>query len=259
MATESIGIRPRPIWVRGRAYIDDSEIVLDARKAQPYDFLEPEHYKTLLPDLAALHDFKLQNPVAFAKDHGLLWHGPNDLANGSCRESLHKWLRIGEYLTMTIDLYMALLEGLDENTAKPVRDLLWANRDAGMFIGKIPDGKDECLEYASIQLAELITRGLAGSQQTVVAACSVVRDGKKEGDAGDFRYGLETPNLVATAYKHLASLIVNRVECRECKGCGRWFVPDHGSQIHHTKDCGRNKRRRDFYWNAKRRGIPDTI
>ena len=252
MATESIGIRPWPTWVRGDAYIDGDEIVLDAREAQAYNFLEPVHFKTLLPDLAALHDFQRQDPQAFAKDHGLLWHGPEDFrVYGSCRESLHKWQRVGEYLTMTITLYMALKQGLDDNTAKPVRDMLWLNRDARLFIGTMPDDKDKLLEYASIQLAELITRGLEGSRETLVASCSILRDGEKVGDAGDFRYVLETPDLVATAYKHLASLIVARVEYRKCKGCGRWFLPSHGSQIYHTKDCGRNKRRRDSYWNTK--------
>lgn len=251
MATESIGIRPRPKWMRGEARIDGDEIVLDAARARPYDFLEPEHYATLLPDLAALYDFKLQDPVEFARDHGLLWHGPDDLTNGSCRESLRKWQAAGMYLTMTITLYMALRQGLDENTAEPVRGLLWAYRDAGLFIDKMPDDKDELLEYVSIQLAELITRGLEGSSETFVAACGLVRDGEKVGPAGDFRYVTETPDLVATAYKHLASLIVTRAEFRECKGCRRLFQPDHGSQTHHTKDCGRNKRRRNSYWSAK--------
>src|SRR5215216_6435593 len=111
MATESIGIRPWPKWTRGEARIDGGEIVLEAARARPYDFLEPDHYKTLLPDLAALHDFKLQDPVAFARDHGFLWHGPVDFTTGSCRESLHKWQRVGEYLTMTITLNMALKQG----------------------------------------------------------------------------------------------------------------------------------------------------
>src|SRR5215212_10863232 len=93
MTTESIGIRPRPRWIRGDAHIEDGEIVLDVARARSYDFFDPKHYATLLPDLAALRDFKLQAPEGFARKHGLLWHGPADFASGSCQESLHKWQR----------------------------------------------------------------------------------------------------------------------------------------------------------------------
>jgi hypothetical protein len=251
MTTESIGIRPRPRWIRGDAHIEDGEIVLDVARARSYDFFDPKHYATLLPDLAALRDFKLQAPEGFARKHGLLWHGPADFASGSCQESLHKWQRVGEYLTMTIALYMALKHSLDENTAEPVRRFLWVCRDGGLFIDKIPDHKDELFEYVSIQLAELITRGLEGTKQTFVADCGLTRAGKKVGPAGNFRYLTDTPDLVATAYKHLASLIVTRVEFRECKECGRLFQPTHGNQWYHVAECGRNKRRRDSYWNNK--------
>jgi hypothetical protein len=221
MATVSVGPRPWPTWVKGEAYIDGNEIVLDATKAQPYPAFEPEQSATLLSDLAALRDFELQDPIAFARRHGLLWHGPTEFqANGSCRESLHKWQRVGEYLTMTIALYMTLKQGLDEDTAEPVRSLLWVCRDDGLFTDKIPDDKDELLEYASIQVAELITRGQEGSKDTFVAGCGLLRDGKKIGPPGDFYYVIDPPNLSAAAYKHLAALVDTKAEFRECKAMG---------------------------------------
>ena len=246
MATESIGVRPWPMWVRGPAHIDGDEIVLDMDKAQPYNAFEPEHRATLLRDVAALRDFKLQDPVAFARRHGLLWHGPDQVYKGECRESLRWWKAVGTYLTMTIHLYMALKQGLEEESAGPVRDVLWAYRDARLFKDKIPDDKDVLLEYASIQIAEMITRGLADCKETLVAACGLIRDGKRLGPAGDFLRVTEPSDLVGAAYKQLATEVVHKEEFRECKGCGRWFQPEHGRQWHHTKDCGRNKRQRNF-------------
>jgi hypothetical protein len=255
MATESIGVRSWPLWVRGPAEIDGDEIVLDAARAKPYSAFESEHYATLLPDLAALRNFELQDPVAFARRHGLLWHGPEQVRAGECRESLAWWGAVGEYLTIAISLYAALKNGLDEDTAEPVRDHMWAYRDAGFFVGAIPDDKNECLEYASIQLAEMIARGLEGCAVTFVAASGLVRgdgkDRKKLGPAGDFRYVYQPPDLVGAAYKYLASLIVSKAEFRECKGCGRWFQPSHGRQTHHTKDCGNSKRQRELRQRRK--------
>jgi hypothetical protein len=122
MAPESVGVRAWPTWARGSAYVDGDEIVLTPDKAEPHGAFESEHYATLLPDLAALRDFKLQDPVSFARRHGLLWNGPDQFLEGECRELLAWWEAVGEYLTMTISLYAALKQGLDEETAKPIRD-----------------------------------------------------------------------------------------------------------------------------------------
>jgi hypothetical protein len=242
MATKSIGLRQYPVWVRGPAHIDGDEIVLNVEEARPFDAFEPEHYQTLLPDLAALHDPKLQDPVAFVRRHGLLWHGPNEVDKGECRESLRDWSIEGLELHITILLYVALNEGIDAHSGEPVRRFLRSLRDIGVVWGRLPDDEGECLESASIHLAERITRVLEGCNQTFVAACSLVRDGKKVGPAGDFRFSIDPPNLVGAAYNELASLIVTRAEFRECVGCGRLFQPDHGRQIHHTKSCGNRKR-----------------
>jgi hypothetical protein len=49
---ESIGVRPIPRWVRGRAFIDGNEIVLDCREAEEYPAFEPDHSLRMLFDLA---------------------------------------------------------------------------------------------------------------------------------------------------------------------------------------------------------------
>jgi predicted RNA-binding Zn-ribbon protein involved in translation (DUF1610 family) len=251
MGTESINGRPWPLRVRGEPRVDGDEIVLDPDKAELYDVLSSEDHATLLYDLAALHDFKLQNPVEFVRRHGLIWHGPDEIQQGECRESLKWWSAWGKYLTTTIWLYVALRTGLDEDTAKPVRNLMRLHRDVGLGHGIIPDGKDGLIEHASILLSERITRGLQGCKQTVVAACGVKKGGRPIGPAGDFRYRTEPTDLVGAAHVRLADLVVNKAKARQCKGCGRWFTPKHGSQWHHTPECGRNKRRRDSYWKKK--------
>ena len=113
MVTKSEGVRPWPVWVRGRAKIEGDEIVLDATRAETFSAFEPEHYETLLLDLAALRNFKLQDPVAFARRHGLLWHGPDQVSRGEVREDLRWWGAVGEYLSMTIGLYVSLQKGLE--------------------------------------------------------------------------------------------------------------------------------------------------
>lgn len=243
MALDSIGIRSRPTWVKGPARIENDEIILDVGRARPYDAFEPEHCETLLSDLAALRDFNLQDPVEFCNRHGLIWQGPEEVRKGRRRESLRQWRAAGLYLSMTMTLALALRTGIRQDTDKPVRDLFWTHRDSELFVGKIPEGKTECLEYASEQLAELVTRGLEGSAPKLMAACSLVKeDGKKVGAAGDFRLGITSANLMAPAYWYLASLIKAQVEFRECIGCGRLFQPKHGSQVHHVKSCATRKR-----------------
>ena len=240
-----------PVWVWGEARVDGEEIVLTPDKAELYDAPNSEHHATLLYDLAALRDFKLQDPAAFVRRHGLIWHGPDQVQQRECRESLQWWRTWGTYLATTIGLYATLQEGLDTNTAEPVREYMRAHRDVESGYGIIPDIKDDLLEYASILLAERITNGLRGCEQTLVAACGVTKGGKPIGPAGDFYYRTKPTDLIGAAHLQLASLVVNKAEARQCKGCGRWFVPKHGSQWYHTPECGRNKRRRDSYRNTK--------
>ena len=47
----------------------------------------------------------------------------------------------------------------------------------------------ELLGLAGMGAVNHVTEGLAGCTRTLTAACSLVRDGRKEGEAGDFRFG----------------------------------------------------------------------
>lgn len=69
-----------------------------------------------------------------------------------------------------------------------------------------------------------------------------VRDGRKGGEAGDFRFGDAPDSLVAAAHSYLASMMACREEVRECEGCGRLFLPTHGRQRYCEKNCSVRKR-----------------
>lgn len=259
MMRESIGIRPGATWVRGRASIDEHDIVLVEGKAEEYPAFQPEHSTQLLFDLADLPnltDFSASPNVRitdpqrardFAYNHGLLWHGPRHLGSGECRESLWDWVSVGYALGVGVSLYMTIEQSTEEGSAEPVRSYLRMLRDAERWHRlPLPDEDTELLEYASIQLAEHITRGMAECTPTFVAACSLLDDGAKVGKAGDFRFGNDPGSLVGAAYYTLASLISRKERFKNCEGCGRMFQVEHGSQRFCEKKCATRKRQREL-------------
>jgi hypothetical protein len=259
---ESIGVRPIPRWVRGRAFIDGNEIVLDCREAEEYPAFEPDHSLRMLFDLARLQDLgevyvagkvldvKITNPrlaLTFASNYGLLRHGPKRVGKDECRESLRDWFVAGFELSMSAGLYVTIEQSIEENSAEPVRERLRMYRDATLF-GRVPlpDLDEELLEYASIQLAERITRGLAECTPTFVAACSLLDNGAKVGKAGDFRFGNDPGSLIGAAYYTLAGLIARKERFKNCEGCGRMFKLEHGSQRFCEKKYATRKRQREL-------------
>jgi hypothetical protein len=256
MALESSGIRPRPTWARGPASIVGDEIVLAEGRAEEYAAFEPDHSVELLFDLMDLQNLfeppstivlEPRRAESFARRHGLLWHGPEHLRSGECRESLRGWYEASLTLGFSAALYEAIKKAREEESAEPVRRYLRALRDAGMWRrAPLPDGRDELLEYADIQLAESITRGMADCTPTLTAACGLREDGAKVGEAGDFRLGNNPSSLVGAAYYQLALLISRRVEIKNCEGCGRMFEIRHGSQRFCSKRCATRKRQRNL-------------
>lgn len=256
---ESIGIRPRPTWVRGPAFVDGNEIVLPARRTEEYVAFEPDHSFELLSDLVRLPglgevyfpenrlDIKITNPRLaedFANKHGLLWHGPKQVRDNECRESLKDWFFAGFELGRSATLY-AIIERCEEGSAEPVRQLLRRDRDAGLFHRfPLPDDDNDLLEYASIQLAESITRGLAECTPTLSAMCALLEDGAKVGGVGDFRFGNEAGSLVGAAYYELAHLISRKAWVTKCDECGEMLIPEDARQRYHKK-CGARKRQRE--------------
>jgi hypothetical protein len=259
MARESIGIRPVLVWARGEAVIGGDEIVLDGRATEEYAAFGPEHSTELLFDLADLQnvtDFGTfpnlsvtdpQRARRFASRHGLLWHGAEHLGNGECRESLRAWISYGYTLGVCLSLYMTIQESFEEGSAEPVRGYLRMLRDAERWHRlPLPNDDVELVEYASIQLAELVTRGMADCTPTFIAACSLVDDGTKLGNAGDFRFANDPGSLVGAAYYALARFISRKERFGNCEGCGRVFQVRHASQRFCEKKCATRKRQREL-------------
>jgi len=233
------------MWTRGRARVEGNEIVLDAKKAKPYRLFEdPAQHERLLIDLAELRKLgivanrrilnkRVRNPSLakdFARRHGLIWHQPEE--GGDCRETWQSWLVAGYELSLTIALYAELREAITTGPVEPLRSFLRTTRDTGNAFGAIPEDNQELLEHVSILLAERITKGLIDCSPTILAACSLEREGgMKEGPAGDFRASINPSSLLAVAYNELAALIESKAWFKECAGCGKLFRLD--PNIHH--------------------------
>ena len=76
-------------------------------------------------DLAAMAFHGLgrdpQQAVVFARRYGLLWHGPDLLGTGTCREFLADWWVAAEKLSTLLLLSVWLGEAVREGSAAPVR------------------------------------------------------------------------------------------------------------------------------------------
>lgn len=242
MVSAEFPLRQHPQWMKGPARIEDDEIVLETEAAETYVLSESEHRERLLMDLAALRDCETRDVVRFVGRHGLLWHGPKDIG-GECRESLIEWRGAVRHLWVTVGLYLTLDLAEEVGEARPVRKYLQDLRGLGFFHARISDNDRECKETASVVLAERITGGMEGCSWTLVAACTLSREGIKEGGPMDFLFGEDPPSLVSAAYAQFASLIVNRVPFSECEGCGVLFIPEHGSQRYCSKRCSNRARK----------------
>jgi hypothetical protein len=251
--------------VRGPARIDGEEIVLDGGKVENYTISDVEDDVTLLVDLMNLRRLgefvkvedprarvvdivRLTNPapaLGFAERHGLLWQGPTLVVAGEVREPLKAWFLVGQDITTSVRVYLMILRAQEEGSAEPVRSYLRTLRDFGPYFKgvRFPDDDDELLEFASIQLAGNITRGMAECTPTLSAACGLLEDGKKTGGAGDFGFGNDPDSLVGVANYQLALFVSRKVAVKECAECHEVFVPKDPRQIEH-RTCGNRKRQR---------------
>ncbi len=258
---EPDNVRARPTWVRGKARIDGDEIVLEGSTAERYAAFDPEHATRLLFDLGnlaklgaidegtkTLRDAKIvdkQRAREFAETHGLLWHGPQRVGRGEVRESLHDWFINGLYLSFGTATYSAIRRSQDQDSAEPVRSYLRTLRDVGWFYRlSFPDGDNDLLEWASVQLAELISRGMADCTPTFSTAPVLKKNGEEVRGIREFRFGNEPGSLVGAANYQLASLVSRKKIVRYCEECGEMFIPDDPRQRYH-KNCGARKRQRE--------------
>lgn len=249
-------MRERPTWVRGGARLDGDEIVLDGGAAEEYAAFDHEHAARLLFDLSNLAKLgeigEVEDPntllidavrltdtgraLEFAKTHGLLWHGPGRVGRDEVRESLKDWYIAGLSLSRSTSSYMNIRRWQEDpkQRTEPVGSYLRLMRDAGYFDRiAIPEDDYELLGWASAQLAEDISRGMAGCTPTL----------EKVG-AGEFVLGNDPDSLVGAAYRQLAVLASRKAIVRECRECGELFPPIDPRQREHKK-CGNRRRKRE--------------
>ena len=218
-----------------------------------YDIREPED---LLSDLLGLWGtqksrLKLEREVLdFVLRHGLLWHGPEQVGSGDCREPLKKVLESSLKIGEAALLHARLREAVESGSTAPLKNFQpvvnWED-----FLEKASDD-NEYLSQASAWLAELVNLGMRGSQRLTTAACTLTQsesDRSPVAGPGVFVFMVGPPTLEAAAYVHFANNIEAQIEMNECIGCGRPFQPKSGKQKYCSESCANTNRWRR--WKEK--------
>jgi hypothetical protein len=218
-------------WAKGRARVENGEIVLDENRAEEYEFRGPEDSERMAFDLAVLARGGEKEAVSFAGRYGLLWHGWDDLKrNGECRESLQAWWAETGRLYLVGLFYDALMKSKRDGSVKPVRDLLRRSGAPG-FPFLSPSSKNfhhNYVAFASIILREIINEGLNAGPNEIPPSRTEKRRcwwGLEVVGPGEFRLAQRPPDLLSRAYSAFSVLIANSVETRSCRVCGKLFRP----------------------------------
>ena len=184
--------------------------------------------------------------MRFVRRHGLLWHGPEAVGSGECRESLREVGVAGFTLSFIVTFYQRLMEAVETGSVEPVRNLRFLQNYASDILNQATND-DEYLMLASMLLAQHINQKLAGCREGIAAACGFQgADGGPMAGPGVFMHDVHPSNLEAAAYHHFTQLIVAHAELRACPGCGRTFAPKSRKQKYCTPSCASTSRGRRF-------------
>jgi len=215
-------------WVRGPSRVVDGEIILDENRAERY---MPDNLDRAIFELAVAKDY--QDFRAFVRRYGLLWHGPDFLGTGECRESVSEWQKAAHEANLIVLLYVKLGEAERTGSADSLRSLNIA------WQGLPETSTDEdYLKQISTNLARLINNHLAQYPTVLIPAFMF----EEKAPPGEFVFGRQPPNLHEALYTDLATMIAQRAELKECPGCGRLFHPESGKQKYCTKSCASTSR-----------------
>jgi hypothetical protein len=218
-------------WAKGRARVENGEIILDQDGAEEYEFKSPEDSERMAYDLAALvrHVGDEREAKSFAGRHGLFWHGWGDLKSGECRESLEDWWREAGRLSFVGALYQSIWKSKRDGSAKKVQNFL---RQYGYgFPYLVPNSKDFDKEYiteASLLLEALINEGLNAGPNGDPGTPERRRRSRwalETVGPGEFRLTYHTPDLLSRSYSAFSTLIAGNVETRFCRVCRKQFRP----------------------------------
>lgn len=235
MVEVAITLVEHPEWAKGPARIEGGEIVLDESKAQKYWLYEAEQTERMAFDLAAMAFHTSgrdpQQAKAFVRRYGLLWHGPDKLGSGECRESLGDWWSAAEGLSALLAMSTALGEAMRDRSADPVRRFF-------ARIGGLPFDlpTDEAYLMAATTIAaRLINQGLQEGRWGMATA-----------QPGELQLAYYPTNLVDAAYANIGALVATKAAFKECPGCGRIFKPKSGKQEYHEPRCATRTRQRKW-------------
>jgi len=234
-------------WVHGDAKYDAGDIVLT--NPVKYRLVAMEVYENILFGIA-----NIQNPddaVAFATKFGLLWSGPDA---DEYREDYELWSQEAVLLLSTLQMYAWLQDAIDGN--EKALALLWKYGPlayAPLFEIDIPDDNDDLLlERVSVSIAWIVSRGLAGVEEGLVATVEYEKD-----TPGKFVLSSRPQSLVGAAYHGLALTIANRVSLKACDQCGKLFPVTHGARLYCSETC--SYRSRHKRWKEKKEASSVSI
>ena len=203
-------------------------MVLDEERAELYT---PRDTDQAIFELATVGDY--QDLRAFVRRYGLLWHGPDSLGTGECRESISDWQTVVHEAATMLLLYMKLREAARTGSAAPVRSLEMPWKGFQEILND-----EDYLKQASMGLAEMVNNHV-GKYPTVLFPAYRFEE---EADVAQFVFGRQPPSLHTALYTEFATLIAQRAELKECLGCGRIFHPQTRKQKYCTKSCANTSR-----------------
>lgn len=221
-----------PVWARGRARVENEEIILDEARAEKYGFENPEASELMAFDLAvlSLHPGDKKEVVSFVGRYGLLWHGADDLGIGECRESLQDWWAESARLYLVGLFHDALMKSKRNKSARPIQDLI--RRYGGIGFPSLSPSSDDFdqayIGAASVILQDMINEGLNAGPNEIPPSSTGKRRcwwGLQAVGSGEFRLAQYPPDLLSRAYSAFSVLIAGNVETRFCRVCRKQFRP----------------------------------
>jgi hypothetical protein len=228
-----------PTWVRGQGRVHEDHIQLDAKTLKPYAPHQDGVAARLLFDLAAVRT--PTDAARFATRFGLLYAGP-DAKQYS--EPFARWQLVASELGTALEIARQLhtARSGDQATALAnLQPLLVARRSHLPPSTRAFLDTYEPLAQASLIVAGIVSDGLAGVSEGLVAAVSVEQDlddGRVlRGSPGYFFFTPQTTDLAALAYHTLALTIAHHLPIERCPGCDTKFTPNHGNQTYCTPAC----------------------
>jgi hypothetical protein len=182
--------------------------------------------------------------------------------DGDGRESLDDWRKEAEKLSYVLDLYRILREVTQTKSIErvdAVREHVTVLQEIDGSRVDIPEDAQECLEYGSHRLLEIIDREREGCRQHLVPSYRLPRAGSRPVGPDDFVFIKVFPDLLAAAYDELAVHVATKVEVLDCVECGCPFHRAHGNQTTYcSQTCSNRLRQRRYRENHKRQaaGVP---